>query len=185
MPQAHYRFFSKQVGGEMNFNRRLIIAVISFAVCRTPSVAANSNGLFLVTNDDVNGANTATLYVGSAGPNLTQKQVIPTGGTGVGGGFYAAALVSILHDQAETCSSAQLNGYFTNWIVASGLTTASVTGTGEVLAVAEQGGFSSIGIVEVRSNGRTCSLTESTQSPVADPQSGNLSSIGAYPPRPF
>jgi hypothetical protein len=83
------------------------------------------------------------------------------------------------------CSSAQLNGYFTNWIVASGLATASTTGTGEVLAVAEQGGFSSIGIVEAKSNGRTCSLTESTQSPVADPQSGNLGSLAAYPPRPF
>jgi hypothetical protein len=402
MPQAHHGFFLKTSRGEMNFHRRLIIAVIAFVVCRTPSVAANSNVLFLVTNDDVNGANTATLYVGSAGPNLTQKQVIPTGGTGVGGGFYAAALVSMLRDQAETCAfvsdggsndvagivaktlkvsgnfrgsssdsgaigiglalnakylypsfansntiatfsllsgckleftgdvsarglnggavhgmalhgdmmvvaygdgsiesfniaggtpisngdaqlstgfgqgngspaavdiskdghfaifgdagptvdvevsdislgklmttvsyptlfpgmdssniwlspsgsllyitvnfsgegaaaffdqqtgllttgcnSAQLNGYFTNWIVASGLTTASVTGTGEVLAVAEQGGFSSIGIVEVRSNGRTCSLTEAAQSPVADPQSGNLISISAYPPRPF
>jgi hypothetical protein len=51
--------------------------------------------------------------------------------------------------------------------------------------IAEFGAPSSIGEIEVTSSGGKCTLTESSKSPIADPDSPGLLSIGAFPPRPF
>jgi hypothetical protein len=67
------------------------------------------------------------------------------------------------------------------------------TGTGNVLYVAEfgrdhleidHGVSSAIGILTVSFNGRSCTLTESSNSPVLLSFPGTLS-LGVYPPRPF
>ena len=72
-----------------------------------------------------------------------------------------------------------------------GVATRDTTGTGNVLYVGEFGRqveehdvWSALGILKITSNGTSCTLTESSGSPVIIPVSGTLS-IGAYPPRPF
>jgi hypothetical protein len=54
-----------------------------------------------------------------------------------------------------------------------------------MIYVAEYGNPSSIGEVKVNSSAGKCTLTESPKSPIADPNSPGLLSIGAFPPRPF
>jgi 6-phosphogluconolactonase (cycloisomerase 2 family) len=86
------------------------------------------------------------------------------------------------------CVSSVLNGFNATWFYggAVGLKN-NASGTGGVVYLAESGngGASSIGIVTVKSNGTTCSLTESKSSPAQDANSPGLLSIGSYPPRSF
>jgi hypothetical protein len=58
-------------------------------------------------------------------------------------------------------------------------------GTGGVVYVAEFGAPSSIGMIQVKSAAGKCTLKELPTSPVSDPNSPGLLSIGAFPPRPF
>lgn len=83
------------------------------------------------------------------------------------------------------CTSAKLKGFDTNWVFLSSPVTELNTGTGSVLYLAEYGAFSGIAIVDVRSSGGKCTLTETAASPVIDPDSTTLLSIGVYPPRQF
>ena len=72
-----------------------------------------------------------------------------------------------------------------DWSYLGALALEETTGTGGVVYVAEYGAPSSIAEIAVTSAGGKCSLTESPKSPVADPNSPGLLSIGAFPPRPF
>jgi sugar lactone lactonase YvrE len=86
------------------------------------------------------------------------------------------------------CISKALTGLGTNWTFSSALATAGTSGTGSVIWVAEDGlgvSQSSIGMVEVTSRGGQCSLTETANSPAADPGSLNLCWLNAFPQRPF
>lgn len=81
------------------------------------------------------------------------------------------------------CTSGNLKGYVSGWSYISGLALQGTTGTGGVVYAAEFP--SSIAVVNVTSSGGTCTLTESASSPVSDPDSPGLLSIGTFPPRPF
>lgn len=84
------------------------------------------------------------------------------------------------------CVSGFLSGYVQNFSYLAGLTLATNTGIGGQLYVAEFGSLS--GIAEIRVNslgGVQCSLREAPGSPVADPYSPGLLSIGTFPPRSF
>jgi 6-phosphogluconolactonase (cycloisomerase 2 family) len=83
------------------------------------------------------------------------------------------------------CVSGYLKGFVTNWSYVGSLAMQRTTGSGGLLYVAEYGAPSSIGVINVKSSGGKCTLTESYSSPVADPDSPGLLSIGAFPPRPF
>jgi len=83
------------------------------------------------------------------------------------------------------CTSKQLKGFDNQWVFLSSPVTQLPTGTGSVLYLAEFGGSSGIAVVNVASTGSTCTLTEASGSPVVDPDSTFLLSIGVYPPRPF
>ena len=84
------------------------------------------------------------------------------------------------------CNSAPLNGFYNPWSYVGSLVTRDNSGTGGVLYLAEFASTgSSIGILQVVSNGTTCTLTEPSTSPVLDPFSGGLLSIQAFPPRLF
>jgi hypothetical protein len=87
------------------------------------------------------------------------------------------------------CESKTLRGHATHFVGTGGNATEFTTGTGKVLWVAELGGGdglpSSIGIVEVSSNGSSCTLTEAKDSPAEDAKTTFLTSIAAYPPRGF
>lgn len=86
---------------------------------------------------------------------------------------------------SKGCSSRPLKGFDADWSYVAALALEKTTGTGSTVYVAEFGAPSSIGMINVNSAGGKCTLTESSHSPVADPNSPGLLSIGAYPPRPF
>jgi len=83
------------------------------------------------------------------------------------------------------CNSGFLKGFDTSWAYVGTLATETTSGTGSVVYAAEFGSPGSIGVVEVTSTGGKCSLKESSRSPVIDPQSPGLLSIGVFPPRSF
>ena len=86
---------------------------------------------------------------------------------------------------SKGCTSNGLKGYVKDWSYLGALALEETTGTGGVVYVAEFGAPSSIAEIAVTSAGGKCTLTESPKSPVADPNSPGLISIGAFPPRPF
>jgi 6-phosphogluconolactonase (cycloisomerase 2 family) len=86
---------------------------------------------------------------------------------------------------SKGCVSGNLKGFVTDWSYVAALALQKTTGTGGALYVAEFGAPSSIGVINVKSAGGKCTLKESSKSPVADPNSPGLLSIGAFPPRPF
>ncbi len=86
---------------------------------------------------------------------------------------------------SKGCVSRALKGFVTDWSYTASLAFEQTTGTGGMVYVAEYGAPSSIGEIEVTSSGGKCALTESSKSPIADPNSPGLLSIGAFPPRPF
>ncbi len=86
---------------------------------------------------------------------------------------------------SKGCTSNRLKGYVKDWSYLGALALEETTGTGGVVYVAEFGAPSSIAEIVVTSAGGKCTLTESPKSPVADPNSPGLLSIGAFPPRPF
>jgi 6-phosphogluconolactonase (cycloisomerase 2 family) len=86
-------------------------------------------------------------------------------------------------DVTKGCISSVLKGYASSWSYVSGLALEGTTGTGGTIYVAEFP--SSIAIVNVTSSGGTCTLTESANSPVSDPNTSGLLSIGTFPPRSF
>lgn len=83
------------------------------------------------------------------------------------------------------CSSGFLRGYVDNWSYLAGLALEKTTGTGGVIYAAEFGAPSSIGMIKVTSAGGKCTLKELPNSPVSDPNSPGLLSIGGFPPRSF
>jgi len=100
-----------------------------------------------------------------------------------GGNIMAAFFDKTTGKVAKGCVSGGLKGYVTDWTYVAGLALATPTGTGGTIYAAEFP--SSIAIVNVTSSGGTCTLTESASSPVSDPNSSGLLSIGVFPPRSF
>jgi hypothetical protein len=83
------------------------------------------------------------------------------------------------------CSSGNMKGYVSGWSYLASLALETNTGTGNAVYVGEFGTASGIGIVNVTSANGQCMLAESSNSPVSDPNSGGLLSIGMFPPRAF
>jgi 6-phosphogluconolactonase (cycloisomerase 2 family) len=86
---------------------------------------------------------------------------------------------------SKGCVSRFLKGFVSDWSYTASLALQETTGTGGRLYVAEYGSPSSIGEIEVTSLAGKCTLIECSKSPIADPNSLGLLSIGAFPPRPF
>ena len=86
---------------------------------------------------------------------------------------------------SKGCESRSLKGFVSDWSYTASLALEETTGTGGVVYVAEYGAPSSIGEINVKSASGKCTLKESSQSPVSDPNSPGLLSIGAFPPRSF
>lgn len=83
------------------------------------------------------------------------------------------------------CTSPILRGFDDTWNFFSSPVTELPTGTGSVVYVTEFGAESGVGIVNVTSSGGKCTLLEAPHSPVGDPHTTSLLSIGVYPPRAF
>jgi len=86
---------------------------------------------------------------------------------------------------SKGCVTRPLKGFVKDWSYVASLAFQETTGTGGTVYVAEYGAPSSIAEIDVKSSGGKCTLTESAKSPVLDPNSPGLLSIGAFPPRPF
>nr|MBA3916850.1 hypothetical protein [Terriglobales bacterium] len=68
---------------------------------------------FIVTNDDVRGPNTLTLYTASGdprNPTVTERKTVSTGGQGLGGGYFAGTGVTFVNDGQEDCIFAADSG---------------------------------------------------------------------------
>ena len=79
---------------------KLILTLALVALCAASTFAATK---YVVTNDDIPSANTATFYTVGTGGKLTLKKTVATGGTGLGGGFFADARVNVSHSKTQPC----------------------------------------------------------------------------------
>jgi len=83
---------------------------------------------------------------------------------------------------SQGCTSPALRGFGDSWFYPANLLTATGSGTGKVLFVAEDGPTSGVGIVQLKAGNGKCQLTESSTSPALDPNSQSLRFLANYPP---
>jgi len=83
---------------------------------------------------------------------------------------------------SQGCTSPVLKGFGNNWFYPANLLTATGSGTGKVLFVAEDGPTSGIGILQLKAGNGKCQLTELPTSPALDPNSQSLRFLANYPP---
>jgi hypothetical protein len=102
-----------------------------------------------------------------------------------GGTITAAFFDQTTGQLSKGCISGELKGYGNPWVYLGALALQKTTATGGAVYVAEYGAPSSIGVINLKSANGKCTLKESSKSPVADPDSPGLLSIGNFPPRPF
>jgi len=134
-------------------------------------------------------ARTALYNVGSAGdaasvylsPDETLLYIANTSVGKITAAFFNAATGKV----SPGCTSATLKGFDKGWTFLSSPATELNTGTGSVLYLAEYGPASGMAVVDVTSSGGKCTLKEASTSPVTDPNSTTLLSIGVYPARQF
>ena len=84
----------------MRSSMKLILALALTVLCAVSTFAATK---YVITNDDNPTANTATFYTVGAGGKLTLKKTVSTGGTGLGGGFFANVRVNVSHSKTQPC----------------------------------------------------------------------------------
>ncbi|HUO17613.1 MAG TPA: beta-propeller fold lactonase family protein [Verrucomicrobiae bacterium] len=123
-------------------------------------------------------ANSANIYLS---PDETLLYIANTGSGQLTAAFFNAATGAL----KPGCTSPTLKKFDNTWIFLSSPVTELNTGTGSVVYMAEYGSSSGIAVVNVASSGGKCTLTEAAGSPVLDPNSTTLLSIGVYPPRSF
>jgi 6-phosphogluconolactonase (cycloisomerase 2 family) len=83
------------------------------------------------------------------------------------------------------CETRTLRNYVSGFTYLASMALENTTGNGGILYVAEFGTQSGIAMIQVGSSNGTCTLTELSKSPAADPNSSALLSIAGFPPRPF
>lgn len=125
-----------------------------------------------------NGINSSNIVLS---PDETLLYIANTQGDSITAAFFNA----ITGKLSPGCQSGMLNGYVANWSYLGSLAVETNSGTGGVVYVGEFGSASGIAMVGVTSANGQCTLKESSGSPVADPNSQALLSIGMYPPRSF
>jgi hypothetical protein len=122
--------------------------------------------------------NSASVYLS---PDETLLYIANTGDGRVTAAFFDATTGKI----TPGCTSDRLRDFDTTWTFLDSPVTQLNTGTGSVVYLGEWGSPSGIAVVNVTSSGGKCTLTEATGSPVIDPDTTTLLSIGVYPPRQF
>jgi 6-phosphogluconolactonase (cycloisomerase 2 family) len=133
------------------------------------------------------GPTAVTPGINSSTVRLSPDESLLFVGNNQSGTISAAFFDQVSGKVSPGCISATLKGLYTGYSFLGALATENTSGTGGVLYVAEYfPPASSIGIIVVSSNGTTCTLNESSNSPTFDPQTfGGMLSIWVYPPRPF
>jgi len=124
------------------------------------------------------GINSSTILLS---PDETLLYVANTQGDKVSAAFFNSTTGQL----AFGCASGTLRGYVSGWSYLATPVLQTNSGIGGALYVAEFGGISGIAVVNVTSANGKCTLAEASGSPVADPDSSALLSIGMFPPRSF
>ena len=114
-------------------------------------------------------------------PDETLLYISNTQGGTVSAAFFDASTGQL----SKGCTSGLLKGYASDWYYLGAVAVQKTSGTGGAVYIAEYGAPSSIGMIKLKSVGGKCTLKESSKSPVADPNSPGLLSIGTFPPRAF
>src|SRR5579872_908185 len=114
-------------------------------------------------------------------PDETMLYIVNTQGDTVSAAFFDKATGKL----SAGCRSGRLRGISQNWSYLAGAALISQTGNGGGVYVAEFGSASGIATVTLTTSGQTCSLQEASGSPLSDPNSPGLLSIGTFPPRNF
>ena len=101
-----------------------------------------------------------------------------------------AAVTALFFDKktgklSPGCTSGRIAGQSQNWSYLGSIVPISQTGNGGGVYVAEFGSISGIAMVTISSSGQKCTLREAAGSPVADPNTPGLLSIGTFPPGSF
>jgi hypothetical protein len=105
-----------------------------------------------------------------------------------GGAVTALRFNKVSGKIASGCTSGPLSGFYPSWSYAGAAALQLPTSLGGLIYVPEFGsnGFSSIGVVQLNSTGKSCTLSELSTSPIVDNNDASaLLSIGIYPVRPF
>jgi hypothetical protein len=163
------------------------------------AVDITADGHFAVFGDFSNVAEVSDLSSGKLAPTVVYSGL---GSGSVLGGIWLSPDESVLYvsnfssGQVEAaffdkttgvvsagCTSPVLKGYNHLWAYVAGMATATRSGTGGALYIAEPD--VRIGIVRLTVTGGTCSFAEAPSSPVLDSSTETLESIGVFPPRPF
>jgi 6-phosphogluconolactonase (cycloisomerase 2 family) len=114
-------------------------------------------------------------------PDETLLYITNTQGDRITAAFFNSGTGKV----SRGCTSARLKNYVSNFSYLASLGMQTTTATGGVLYVAEFGTTSAIAMMNVTSSNGKCTLTEMSNSPVADPNSAALLSIATFPPRSF
>jgi sugar lactone lactonase YvrE len=115
-------------------------------------------------------------------PDETLLYVVNTQGDSVSAIFFDKTTGKL----SGGCTSNPLRGVSANWSYLGGAALMNpTTGNGGGLYVAQFGSPAGIAMVKLDSLRRKCTLQEMTNSPVTDPHSPGLVSIGNFPPRSF
>jgi 6-phosphogluconolactonase (cycloisomerase 2 family) len=114
-------------------------------------------------------------------PDESLLYIVNTQGATVSAAFFDKTTGKI----SPGCTSGTLKGQSSSWSYLAGVGLISTAGNGGGVYVAEFGTASAIGVVTLTTSGTTCTLQEATGSPVLDPNTAGLLSIGTFPPRSF
>ena len=109
--------------------KALLISFVLFACVLHAAAGVTAQQRYVVTNDNPNGANTATVYLAGGtelNPTLTKLATIPTGGLGTQYAYFAANLVAIVKAGTDECAFVSDGG--SNDIAGIDLSTFAVTG---------------------------------------------------------
>ncbi len=150
---------------------------------------ANSDGVEVSDISSGKLAQTVSYSLGSTlsssnillSPDETLLYVSNTQGDKISAAFFDATTGKL----TPGCSSGTLKGYVSSWSYLGSLALASSAGTGDTVYAAEFGTTSGVAMIKVTSAGGKCTLSEIAGSPVADPNSTALLSIGTFPPPSF
>jgi hypothetical protein len=67
-------------------------------------LTATAETKYIVTNDDNPSGNSASIFSATSSGTLTLVKTIPTGGYGIGGGYFAASRANVLRSKANNCT---------------------------------------------------------------------------------
>jgi 6-phosphogluconolactonase (cycloisomerase 2 family) len=118
------------------FNRTFCAVLVACASAAFGSSAANPQ--YLVTNDDVPPFffSGVSFYTIGAGGSLTFKQQVSTGGSGIGGGYFATNRIAVLDTSGAQCvyasnaGAGEIVGIDVNTLQVGGTASGSATDTG-------------------------------------------------------